>query len=126
MYKILIIDDDKNFIDTLKDSLKEKLSDIEILVASGIKDAINLLNTHTCDIIISDVSLEDMNGLEFLKMLKNSDKHKNIPVIMMSAKYIEPLDRVNALNAGAVAYFSKPFDIERLCREIKEYVQKKK
>ena len=77
------------------------------------------------DIIISDVSLDDMNGMEFLKIVKASAKLKDVPMIMMSAKYIEPVDRVNALKAGAIAYYSKPFDVEKLCNEIKYYVRKK-
>jgi len=123
-YKILIVDDDKNFIDTLKDSIKEKIES-DIYLSSSVKDAIKYLSDNIPDIIISDVSLDDMNGMEFLNALKHSNKLKDIPVIMMSAKYIEPHDRINALKAGAVAYYSKPFDVEKLCNEIKYYAQKK-
>ncbi|HOJ86042.1 MAG: response regulator [Elusimicrobiales bacterium] len=124
--KILILDDDLNFVDTLKDSIKEKIGESEILVFSKVKQAVAYLSENLADIIISDVSLEDMNGMEFLKIIKTSDKLKDIPVIMMSAKYIEPIDRVNALKSGAAAYYSKPFDVGKLCDEIKYYVQKKR
>ncbi|MEF3279500.1 MAG: response regulator [Elusimicrobiota bacterium] len=125
-YRILITDDDTNFVDTLKDSIKEKIGDVEISVAKNVGDSLKLLSTYSFDVIISDVQLEDMHGIEFLKILKNSERLKKTPVIMISGKYIEPIDRVKALKLGAVAYFSKPFDIEKLCDEIKYYVSKNK
>jgi len=125
-FKILIIDDDKNFIETLKDSLKEKDLEVEIMVASSAKESFSLLSKYIPDVIVLDVQLGDMHGIEFMKTLKEYDKLKNIPVIFISAKYTEPADRTTALLNGAKAFFSKPVDIESLWKEIKYYISKKK
>lgn len=125
MKKILIIDDDKNFTDTLKDSLKERVKEkAEIHVFSNVKDAIVFLSDNSVDVIILDVHLEGMHGFEFLEMLKKNPKYSAIPVIMMSARYVEPLDRIKAVNMGASAYFAKPIDIDKLSKEIEFYVRK--
>jgi DNA-binding response OmpR family regulator len=128
MIKVLIVDDDKNFVDTLSDTLKEKIPGCEIEFSFTVKDALNKLSLmeKIPDIIISDVAIDDMSGIDFLKLIKSSKKLGNIDVIMVSAKYIEPIDRVEALKNGAVAYFVKPFDIEKIVNEIKYYAQKKK
>ncbi|MCX7641389.1 MAG: response regulator [Elusimicrobiales bacterium] len=125
MKKILIIDDDKNFIDTLKDSLKEKILDaFEIYTFNNVKDAFIFISSNTVDLIILDIHLEGMHGFEFLDIIKKNPRFSSIPVIMMSAKYIEPLDRIKAINMGASSYFTKPVDLEKLCVEIKEMIKR--
>ena len=125
-FKILIIDDDQNFIETLRDSLKEKDVEIEIMVSTSAKESFLLLSKYIPDIIILDVQLGDMHGIEFMKTLKEYDKLKNIPVIFISARYTEPADRTMALLHGAKSFFSKPVDIENLWKEIKYFISKKK
>lgn len=126
MYKILVVDDDVKFLDSLKDILKEKIKDIEIICVENVRNALKILSESKFDLIILDVQLTDMHGIDFLKVIKTSDRLKNINVIMISAKYVEPVDRINALKLGADAYFSKPIDMEKLCGEIKYYAEKKK
>ncbi|PIS46773.1 MAG: hypothetical protein COT17_06875 [Elusimicrobia bacterium CG08_land_8_20_14_0_20_51_18] len=124
-FKILIVDDDKNFIETLRDSLKEKSVEADVAVTSSAKESFALLSKYTPDIIILDIQLGDMHGIEFMKSIKDFQRLKNVPVIFISAKYTEPADRTQALLAGAKAFFSKPVDIEDLWSEIKYFVDKK-
>ncbi|MGC9071040.1 MAG: response regulator [Elusimicrobiales bacterium] len=125
MKRIVVIDDDKNFTDTLRDLLKEKIKeDIEIYVFSNVKDAVIFLSGELVDLIILDVHFEGTHGFDFLDMLKKNPRLSAIPVIMVSARYTEPLDRIKAVNMGAVAYFSKPLDIDKLAKEIMNYVKK--
>ncbi len=125
MKKIIVIDDDKNFTDTLSDLLKEKIKeDIEIYVFSNVKDAIVFLSENLADVVIVDVHLEGTHGFDFLSIIKKNPRLSSIPVIMMSARYTEPPDRIKAVNMGAVAYFSKPVDIDKLAKEISNYVKK--
>lgn len=124
-FKILIIDDDRNFIETLNDSLKEKDIRAEITVASSAKESFEILGKYIPDIVILDVQLGDMNGVEFMKAMKMSNRLKDVPVILISAKYTEPADRANAMLNGAKAFFSKPVDIEELWKEIIYYVKNK-
>ena len=117
--KILIVDDDKNFIDTLEDGLKLKNVDAMITVAKSAREALDALAVEIPSLIILDVQLPDMHGVEFLRVIRESARLKKVPVVFISAKYTEPADRSEAMLAGAGAFFSKPVGIEELWKEIK-------
>ena len=116
---ILIVDDDKNFIDTLEDGLKLKNVDAGVRVAVSAREALDALAAAVPSIIILDIQLPDMHGVEFLRVIRESERLKKVPVIFISAKYTEPADRSEAMLAGAGAFFSKPVDIEELWKELK-------
>lgn len=122
--EILIIDDDLNFIETLKDGLKIKCPDARIIVAKSALTALEILSKNLPSIIILDIQLPDMHGFEFLRILKESSRLKTTPVIFVSAKYTEPADRTEAILMGASSFFSKPVDIEELFEEIKYILDK--
>ncbi len=125
MTNILIVDDDKNFIETLDDNFKVKDATAEISVAKSAKEALVLMDKSVPSIIILDVQLPGMQGTEFLKVIKGSPKLKDIPVILISAKYTEPADRTDAVLNGAASFFSKPIDIDDLWTEIKYLLDNK-
>jgi len=116
---ILIVDDDKNFIDTLRDGLKLKNVDAEVRVAASAREALDALTAEAPSVIILDIQLPDMHGVEFLRVIRESERLKKVPVIFISARYTEPADRSEAMLAGAGAFFSKPIDIEELWKELK-------
>lgn len=122
---ILIVDDDKNFIDTLEDGLKLKNVDAEITVAGSAHAAIEVLAKTVPSIIILDIQLPDMHGVEFMRTIKDTDRLKKVPVIFISAKYTEPADRSEAILAGGGSFFSKPVDIDELWSEVKYLLSKK-
>jgi DNA-binding response OmpR family regulator len=115
---ILIVDDDKNFIDTLEDGLKLKNVDAIVRVAKSAREALNALAAEVPSLIILDIQLPDMHGIEFLRVIRESAKLKAVPVVFISAKYTEPADRSEAMLAGAAAFFSKPIDIDELWKEL--------
>jgi len=123
---ILIVDDDKNFIETLEDGLKLKNVDAQILVAKSAREALDSLAEQVPSLIILDIQLPDMHGVEFLRVIQESARLKKVPVVFISAKYTEPADRSEAMLAGAGAFFSKPIDIEELWKEIRYLIDKKK
>lgn len=123
---ILIVDDDKNFIDTLRDGLKLKNVDAEINVAESAREALNALTAAVPSAIILDIQLPDMHGVEFLRVIRESERLKKVPVIFISARYTEPADRSEAMLAGAAAFFSKPVEVEELWKELKYLLDKKK
>ncbi|OGS04766.1 MAG: hypothetical protein A3I76_01010 [Elusimicrobia bacterium RIFCSPLOWO2_02_FULL_61_11] len=123
---ILIVDDDKNFIDTLEDGLKLKSVDAGVRVAKSAREALDALAAAVPSVIILDIQLPDMHGVEFLRVIRESERLKNVPVIFISARYTEPADRSEAMLAGAGAFFSKPVDLEELWKEIKYLLDKKK
>ena len=123
---ILIVDDDKNFIETLEDGLKLKNVDAEISVAKSAREALDVLAKGVPSLIILDIQLPDMHGVEFLRVIRGSARLKTVPVLFISAKYTEPADRSEAMLAGAASFFSKPIDIEELWKEIKYLIDKKR
>ena len=124
--KILIVDDDKNFIDTLEDGLKLKHVDADVAVAKSAREALDALAEEVPSAIILDIQLPDMHGVEFLRVIRESARLKKVPVVFISAKYTEPADRSEAMLAGAGAFFSKPIDIEELWKELRYLIDKKK
>ncbi len=116
---ILIVDDDKNFIETLEDGLKLKNVDAKVRVARSAREALDALAAETPSVIILDIQLPDIHGIEFLRVIRESPKLKQVPVIFISAKYTEPADRSEAMLAGAGAFFSKPIDIDELWKELR-------
>ena len=123
---ILIVDDDKNFIDTLGDGLRLKNLDAGISVAKSAREAMDVLAREVPSAIILDIQLPDMHGVEFLKVIRGSARLKTVPVLFISAKYTEPADRSEAMLAGASAFFSKPIDIDELWKEVKYLIDRKK
>jgi DNA-binding response OmpR family regulator len=123
---ILIVDDDKNFIETLEDGLKLKNVDAVIRVAKSAREALDALAVEVPSVIILDIQLPDMHGVEFLRVIRESARLKTVPVVFISAKYTEPADRSEAMLAGAAAFFSKPIDIEELWKELRYLLDKKK
>ena len=123
---ILIVDDDKNFIDTLEDGLRLKNVDAEITVAKSAHEAIEALSKSVPSLIILDVQLPDMHGVEFMRTIRETARLKEVPVIFISAKYTEPADRSEAMLAGGGYFFSKPVDIDELWTEVKYLLDKKK
>ena len=122
---ILIVDDDKNFIETLKDGLKLKELDAQVTVAESAHEALAALTKIVPSLIILDVQLPDMHGVELLRTIKDSARLKKVPVIFISAKYTEPADRAEAILAGGGSFFSKPVDIDELWKEIRYLLDKK-
>lgn len=123
---ILIVDDDNNFIETLRDGLKLKNADIDVAVAASAREALDALAKAVPSAIILDIQLPDMHGVEFLRVLRESARLKTVPVVFISAKYTEPADRSEAMLAGAGAFFSKPVDIDELWKELRYLLDKKK
>jgi len=113
---VLIVDDDLNFSETLMDALT--LQKIKAYTAGSGTEALKKLTQIEPSIILLDVQLPDIHGFELCRILKRSDRHKNIPVVFLSAKFTEPADRVEGLLAGADAYLSKPVSLEALWEEV--------
>ncbi|MCX5751640.1 MAG: response regulator [Candidatus Saganbacteria bacterium] len=92
----------------------------EVEGISSAEDALILLKSERYDVIVLDVQLTKMDGLEFCRILKADPLLKSIPVIMLSV-LSAPCDVAKGMAAGAIAYFSKQdFNQEALIRKIKE------
>ncbi|MGO1368992.1 sigma-54-dependent transcriptional regulator [Senegalia sp. (in: firmicutes)] len=115
MKKILIADDEKNMIWAIKRALKDE--GYTIITASNGKEAIESVKIHEPDLLLIDLKMPEMNGLEALKNIK-----KNFPntlAIMMTA-HGNVETAIEAMKIGAIDYISKPFDIEELKIQIRK------
>jgi len=115
--RILVIDDDLNTREVLASFLRRLDHDVEI-AANG-KEAMAILDEDTPDLVITDINMPEMDGIEVINVLR--DKSSDVPVIAMSGGGIYPkellLDSAKAL--GAVITVDKPFQLG----EIKEAVE---
>ena len=121
MKKILVVDDDLTLRKVLQNSLEQKGYQV-ISVGSG-KDALTRFNQDVPDIIISDVSMPEMDGFEFCRQLRSQPSGKLIPFIFLSAKN-ELNDRVQGHSIGADSYLSKPFEMKELLANIEALIER--
>lgn len=115
--KILIADDEKNMIWALKKALKNE-EYIMITASNGI-EAVEMVKSNSPDLVLLDLKMPKLNGLEALKEIKNIDP--KISVIMMTAHGTME-SAVEAMKNGAIDYISKPFDIEELKMQIRKAI----
>lgn len=109
-YKILVIDDDKMTHLVVKNLLGE---DYEILQAFGTQEAVNLLDGESVNLIMSDIHMPGVDGLEFLESLMADSEKRNIPVLIMTGKPTVEKEK-KALDLGAAEFIKKEqFKTER-------------
>ena len=120
MFKILAIDDDKSFLEAIKNFLQYKKYDITC-VASPFQ-AIDLLNTTEFDCILSDVKMPGMDGLELLQKIQRL--HPLTPVIMISGQSTISI-AVDAIQQGAYDFIEKTSDSNRILITIEKAIEKR-
>lgn len=113
-FKILIVDDEKEYRETYRLMLENK--GFSVGEASSAEQAINILENEYYPLVISDLMMPNINGLELLKIIKNS-YHNNIELIMVTA-YGDIESAVDAMKLGAFGYFIKGHNPEELLIEI--------
>lgn len=116
--KILIVEDNPDLLFTINSILSRRYSTI---TANNGVVALSILENNEVDIIISDVMMPEMGGLELCKILKKDIATSHIPIIMLTAKN-STSDRVACYEAGANAYISKPFDLKVLSARISNFI----
>lgn len=117
MKKILIIDDDKNFLDTTEIIFKEK--GFDVLKAETASSGFNCLRRGAPDIILLDVNLPDKNGFDVLKYLKKHKDYSSIPVLVITGDNTVQIDK--AFELGADDCFFKPLNVDEVIKKIEEY-----
>ena len=118
MKKILIIDDQKNNLTTIKAVIKSNIPDCKVLTALSGKDGLKIAKEEQPAIILLDVIMPQMDGYKVCKRLKEDESTKNIPVVMITAIKTDPESRVRGLNIGADAFLSKPIDSIELTAQV--------
>ncbi|MCQ2225356.1 MAG: response regulator, partial [Paludibacteraceae bacterium] len=111
---ILIVDDDPLICNNIKNILSEY---VQTLVAKDGREGLQLAETHQPDLILSDVDMPTMNGIEMSKALALSGRTKGVPILFISANN-EESDRLTGLLSGAIDYIAKPFSQSELLLKI--------
>ncbi len=108
MKKILVIDDSSTMRRMVKKSL-EKIENVKFDEASSGLEAIERLVFGPVDLMVLDLNMPDMHGLEVLKFVRNHESYRGIPVIVLTTRN-DDASCVAALAAGASRYITKPFE----------------
>ncbi len=121
--KILVVDDEKDIVKMLDYNLKKE--GFRTVSANNGEDALDLAKKEHPDLIILDLMLPQIDGLEVCKILKKESKTSAIPIIMLTAKTHES-DKVVGLELGADDYVTKPFSPRELIARIKAVLRRVK
>lgn len=117
--KVLIIDDDSKNVFALSVTLRVK--GYNVVTASSARQALQLLNGDAAiSIILSDIMMPDIDGFDLIKMIRDQQQFKDIPVIAVTAQAMAE-DRERCIQAGASAYISKPVDVDILLSLLHTY-----
>lgn len=107
--RILLVEDNSRLSEAIVGSLVK--AGFEIDPVAQAEDALAVLAQQTYDLVILDLGLPDMDGMEVLRELRN--KRNTVPVLVLTARD-SPSDKISGLNKGADDYMVKPFDTEEL------------
>lgn len=116
MARILVVDDELNILELIKFTLEKE--DHQVITATDGEECLRLAEKTPPDLIILDVMLPKVDGLELCRRLRSTPASKNLPIIMVSARG-ETIDLVVGLELGADDYIAKPFSPRELAARVK-------
>ncbi len=121
MNKKILVVDDSAIMRSLVVSALEELNCVETVEAANGYEALKALPQHTFDMVITDINMPEINGLEIVHFIKNNELYKKIPTIIISTDHGEE-EVKKGLSLGANRYFIKPFEMERLQSTVREFL----
>jgi len=107
--RILIVEDSPTMRALLNSALEGLEVPVKITEASSGFEALRCLPREPFDLIVTDINMPDINGLELVSFVKNNDRYSKIPLVIVSTEGSQR-DREKGLGLGADAYLVKPFD----------------
>jgi two-component system response regulator PilR (NtrC family) len=116
--RVLIVDDESSLREMLRIVLKR--DGYDVLTADGGRTALELLQRERVDLLLSDIRMSDVSGVDVLKAAK--ERHPEIVVFMMTA-FASTETAVEAMRLGAVDYFTKPFSMDELRLKIRQHIE---
>lgn len=122
-FKVLAVDDDEQNLLLLKQILKTQLYDISF--ASSGKEALGKVFSDPPDLILLDIMMPEMDGIEVCKTLKNDLRTRHIPIMFITALR-DIHEMVKGFEAGAVDYITKPFNKQELTVRVKTHLELKR
>lgn len=119
-YSILVVDDEKSIRDTMRMMLEK---DYHVITAKNGREAIKIVKKKPLDLILLDIRMPEVSGIDVLKTIKEIDD--TVDVIMITA-VITVSTAVEAMKKGAYDYITKPFDIDALQALVKNAIEKRR
>jgi two-component system chemotaxis response regulator CheY len=107
MKSILIVEDSTTTRSLIR-AVIEELGDFNIVEAPTGFDALKLLPAQDFDLVVTDINMPDINGLELINFVKSNPRYSNIPLIIVTTERSEE-DKKRGMALGATAYVTKPF-----------------
>lgn len=119
--KILIIEDERSLIEILSYNLSNE--GFEVITASDGQDGLRRAQTASPDLIVLDLMLPGIDGLQICRQIRSDSRTQNIRILMLTAKS-EEVDEIVGFNMGADDYVSKPFKLKPLVHRIKALLRR--
>src|SRR5215831_15541458 len=116
--RILIVDDEPSMRDMLRIVLRR--DGFDVVVAANGREAVDTLQRERVDLLLSDIRMPDVGGVEVLRAAK--DVNKDIIAFMMTA-FASTDSAVEAMRLGAVDYFTKPFNMDELRLKVRQHLE---
>ena len=120
--KVLIVDDEQDFLDVLSDRLKTR--DMNVSTASSAKDAIKKIDAESYDAVVLDLMMPEMDGLELAIKVRAMPNYANVPIMMITTEGGKQ-DVIEALTQGVNQYIVKPFNQDVLQAKMAELLKPK-
>jgi DNA-binding response OmpR family regulator len=120
--QVLVVDDEQDIAGLIKHSL-EKGGDIEVDIVGSGDEALKAVNDRTPDLIVLDLNLPVLSGLEVCRILRARPSTARVPIIMLTARTSES-DRVTGLDVGADDYITKPFSLRELAARVRAVLRR--
>lgn len=124
MARILVVEDSSAFRAFIRAALEGSpelfdaaAEDVEVVEASSGFDALRLLPRGHFDLVITDINMPDINGLELVRFMRENERYRTVCTILISTQSSEK-DRARGLALGANAFLGKPFTVEALHQAI--------
>jgi DNA-binding response OmpR family regulator len=121
MSEILVVDDDRDVAQSIELALRRR--GFRVMLAHSGVDALKTLRRYRPDLVILDVLMPGMSGLEVCRRLRADTSTSSLPIIFLTARGQER-DRIEGLRAGADDYLSKPFNLEELILRVKAVLRR--
>jgi two-component system chemotaxis response regulator CheY len=124
--KILVVEDSfsmRSFVRSALESGGSEFTDVEIVEAAGGFEALRLLPRGPYDLVVTDINMPDINGLELIQFIRSNEHHRATPILLISTQSSER-DRERGLLLGANGYLVKPFTPEELRTRVKALLEK--
>ncbi|MBF0566775.1 MAG: response regulator [Nitrospirae bacterium] len=119
--KVIVVDDEKDIVELLAYNLKKE--GFEVDYSYDGEDGLKKIKAGRFDLIVLDLMLPGIQGMDLCRRLKSSEETADIPIIMLTAK-TEELDKVLGLEMGADDYITKPFSVRELLARVKAVLRR--